>query len=159
MYVPRWVGVAGLSCFVAFIGCKGDPNTPEYWSKAFRNAETKREKERVAAELRELPDITQAFLPVLHQELTSETNPPKAKSDLARILGKLKSASSVEPLAQAIDVSGGDSAVNEMNRALVIALGELGDRAAIPKLMPLMNARDAYTRIEAISALGALRAT
>ncbi len=159
MHVPRWVGLATLSCLLALGGCKGDPSTPEYWSKAFRRAENKREKERVAAELRELPTLTPAFLPVLHQELTSEANPPKAKADLARILGKLKSPTSIEPLAKAIEPTGGDSAINDMNRSLVIALGEVGDKAAIPHLIKLMNARDAYTRIEAISALGALRAT
>lgn len=158
MRVSRWVGVAALCCFLA-VGCKGDPNSPDYWAKAFRRAEGKREKERLSAELRELPTLNPAFLPLIHQELAAEGTPPKARSDLARILGKLKDPSSVAPLAQALDLSGGDSAVNEMNRSLVIALGEVGDRSAIPHLLKLMNARDAYTRIEAISALGALHAT
>ncbi|HZH04718.1 MAG TPA: HEAT repeat domain-containing protein [Myxococcaceae bacterium] len=155
MRLPLWV--CAVTC-LALAGCKGDPTTPEYWAKALAGADGKREKERVASELRESPHVNASFLPMMHRALAEEKN-PKARTEIARKLGDLKSPTSVTPLAEAVDLSASDSAANELNRTLVIALGAIGDKAAIPHLLKWLNARDPYTRIEAISALGTLKAT
>src|SRR5262249_58727815 len=60
--------------------------------------------------------------------------------------------------SNAIDFGNADAAGNGMNREIASALGRIGDPSAIPPLLRLLASRDPYTRIEAISALGSLKA-
>jgi len=146
-----------LVCCLAFAGCKGDPSSPEYWDKALTNAKAKKDKVRVLTDLRERGHAKPNFVPVLEKQLSAD-NPPEVKAAIARLLGELKSPSSVEPLVAALDFGSSDSAAQGMNKEIATALGNLGDPKAVPTLVRLMKSRDSYVRIEAINALGKLKA-
>jgi HEAT repeat protein len=152
----RFLGALVLSC-VVLAGCKGDPASPEYWDKALTGAKAKKDKIRVLSDLRERGHANASFVPVLEKQLGAE-NPPEVKANIARILGDLKNPSSVDPLVNALDWSASDSAAQSMNREITTALGKLNDPKAAPTLVRLMKGKDPYVRIEAISALGMLKA-
>jgi HEAT repeat protein len=138
-------------------GCKGDPKSPEYWDKALSGAKSKKDKVRVVADLRERAVATPAFLPMLHKELAEESA-PEVKAGIVKVLAELKSPESVDPLVNALDFGSGDSSVASMNKDIATALGAIGDPKGVPTLVRLMKLRDPYTRIEAITALGVMRA-
>jgi HEAT repeat protein len=79
------------------------------------------------------------------------------KASVARALGDVKNPASVGPLGNTVDLTGTDSASNMMNKELAGALGEIGDPKAVPVLMKLLKARDNFTRVEAVEALGRMR--
>ncbi len=148
------VAIASLS----LTGCKGDPNTPEYWSKSMESARGSKDRLRLVGELRQSSALNASFLPMLHQQLGAEKN-AEVKTNIVRVLNDLKDPSSVQPLLDTIDYGAADSAANAMNKEIASALATIGDKKAIPSLMKLLKSKDNYTKIEAINALGALDAT
>ncbi|MDY7231759.1 HEAT repeat domain-containing protein [Hyalangium rubrum] len=142
---------------VVLSGCKGDPNTPEYWEKKLGDARKTAVKVQVVEALRDSGKLQEGFLPMLHARLAAEKR-PEVKAALARVLGDLKHPSSLEPLQAALDPSASEMDVHLMNKELAAALGKLGNPKAAPTLAGLLRSRDNYTRMEAIQALGALRA-
>ncbi|MHB8879011.1 MAG: HEAT repeat domain-containing protein, partial [Myxococcaceae bacterium] len=142
---------------VSLAACKGDPATPEYWEKQVTGAKKIKERNRILEDLRESKRVTPAFLPMMHKLLGSEKQ-AEVKATIARMLGEAKDASSVQPLVDALDLGTTDTASNAMNKEITTALGEIGDPKATPTLLRLLKVKDNYTKIEAINALGDLRA-
>lgn len=156
--MPRCL--AALSVVLALVvlpGCKGDPKTPEYWDKQLSGAHRADGRVQVVETLRTSGNLQEGFLPMLHARLASEKK-PEVKAALARAIGDLKSPSSLEPLQAALDPGATDTDTALANKALAAALGRLGDPKAVPALTGLLRTKDNYTRIEAIQALGVLRA-
>jgi HEAT repeat protein len=138
-------------------GCKKDPSTPEYWDGALNDAPHPSSKVQVLEQLSGSPHLTPALLPVLHAHLASE-KASQTKAALARVLGKVKDASSVEPLLSAIDPAGASSEARSMNREIVGALAQIGDARAVAKLLPLLKNPDPFLKIDTMDALGKLKA-
>jgi HEAT repeat protein len=139
-------------------GCKGDPNKPEYWSKAIAGAKKKKDKVRVVEDLRSSKkEMPADFLAMLQHELENE-KAGEVRASIARILGEAKNPSSVEALLGAIDFGANDSDDKAANKEIVTALGAIGDKKAVPTLVKLLGVRDNYTVIAAIEALGQLKA-
>jgi HEAT repeat protein len=154
----RSLSVLSLALALAVLpGCKGDPKTPEYWEKQLNSAKKKDTRVQVLEALRSSGNLQESFLPMLHARLAAEKR-PEVKAALARAIGDLKSPSSVEPLQSALDPGTTDSDTALANKELAAALGKLGDKKAAPALTGLLRSKDNYTRIEAIQALGLLRA-
>ncbi len=137
--------------------CKGDPATPQYWEKAFKNGRYAQDRVAVLEDLRASKHLTPAFAPMLEGVLAQEKK-EKVKQQLAIILGELGQASSIQPLADAMDLGGGGGDTNEMNRAIAVALGRIPDDKAVAPLMRLLKAKDPYTQMEAMRSLGAHKA-
>ncbi|MFL5347161.1 MAG: HEAT repeat domain-containing protein [Hyalangium sp.] len=156
--MPRCLAALSLVLALAVLpGCKGDPKTPEYWDKQLNGAHRADGRVQVVETLRTSGNLQESFLPMLHARLAAEKK-PEVKAALARAIGDLKSPSSLEPLQAALDPSATDTDTALANKALAAALGQLGDPKAVPALTGLLRAKDNYTRIEAIQALGTLRA-
>ncbi|MBF5043653.1 HEAT repeat domain-containing protein [Aggregicoccus sp. 17bor-14] len=147
--------VGGLAA--STLGCnRVDPDSPEYWDKTLSRTRRVADEVRVVDAMRGSGHVDKRFLPMLHERL-GEARAPELKSALARVLGSIKDPSSVEPLTRAISANprGGD---NGANGAIAAALAQIGDARAIPALVKLLAVPDNYTRVEAINALGAIRA-
>jgi HEAT repeat protein len=156
--MPRSLAALSLAlALVVLSACKGDPKEPEYWEKQLGSAKRADGKVQVVEALRSSGNLQESFLPMLHTRLAAEKR-PEVKAALARALGDLKHPSSVEPLQAALDPASTDTDTHLANKELAAALGKLGDKKAAPALVSLLKSRDNYTRIEAIQALGALRA-
>ncbi|WP_338869786.1 HEAT repeat domain-containing protein [Myxococcus stipitatus] len=112
---------------------------------------------RVVEAMRTKTQVTEVFLPMLHEALAQEKK-PEVKAALARAIGDVHHASSVETLSAAIDPAAGDMSSQLANKAMVTALGAIGDVRAVPALVPLLRAKDTYARIEAIQVLGTMKA-
>jgi HEAT repeat protein len=154
----RSLAVLSLALALAVLpGCKSDPNTPEYWEKKLSGAKRMDARIQVVEALRTSGTLQESFLPMLHTQLATQKR-PEVKAALARALGDLKSPSSLEPLQAALDPEATDTDTALANKELVAALGKLGDPKAAPALTGMLRAKDNYTRIEAIQALGAIRA-
>jgi HEAT repeat protein len=151
-----------LVCFLlglfALPACSKDPATPDYWAAQLDAAKRPSEKVRVVDTLRGSGRMNKSFLPLLQGELAKEKN-PEEKAALARALGDLKDASSVPVLQDALDLSATDGATSRMNSAIAQALGTIQDPRSVPALLKLLKSKDDYVRIDAIQALGALKAT
>ncbi|WP_426749411.1 HEAT repeat domain-containing protein [Myxococcus sp. Y35] len=143
--------------FLLLAGCKGDPATPDYWESNLQQTRRAEDRIRLVEAMRSSGKMDERFLPMLHEKLGSERK-PEVRAALARALGDLRHASSVEPLMKALDPAAGDSSAQLANKAIVATLGSIGDRRAIPALLPLLRAKDNYSRIEAIQVLGAMKA-
>ncbi len=149
---------AGLvAAAMLLVACKSDPSTPEHWAKALESQQGAKNKERVVSELRKSPHLKENFLPMLHEALGKE-KAPAVKAGIAKILADMKSPTSVDALADALVLGESDPAHNQMNKEITGALGAIGDRKAVPTLLKLIKARDNYVKIEAITALGQLKA-
>ena len=156
--MPRCLAALSLVLALSVLsGCKGDPKTPEYWEKQLTGARKADSRVQVVETLRTSGNLQTSFLPMLHARLAAEKK-PQVKAALARAIGDLKSPTSLEPLQAALDPSATDAETALANKELAAALGRLGDPKAAPALMGLLRAKDSYTRIEAIQALGVLRA-
>lgn len=142
----------------ALCACKGDPATPEYWEKAVKGERLHKDRVAVLENLRSSKKLTPAFAPMLEGLLAAEKK-EKVKQELAVLLGELGQASSIQPLADAMDLGAGDGDTKEMNRAIAIALGRIQDAKAVPPLMRLLKAKDPYAQMEAMRSLGAHKAT
>ncbi|MBZ4414884.1 HEAT repeat domain-containing protein [Myxococcus sp. RHSTA-1-4] len=138
-------------------GCKGDSTTPEYWESSIQQSRRAEDRVRMVEALRTSGKMNASFLPMLHEKLASEKK-PEVRAALARALGDLKHPSSVEPLKAALDPAAGDMSSQLANKAMVTTLGAIGDVSAVPALVPLLRAKDNYTRIEAVQVLGAMKA-
>lgn len=149
--------IALTSAALMLTACKGDPAKPEYWGKAITDATKTKDRVKVVEELRGSPNLNQTFLPMLHEQLAAEKK-AEVKQHLAMVLAGLKDPSSVQPLADAVELGETDTASNGMNKEIAHALAEIGDPKAVPTLIRLLKSRDNYTKIEAINALGVLRA-
>ncbi len=147
-----------LSLSLVLSGCKGDPNTPEYWQKAISAGKRKKDKVAKVEALRAAKVATPAFLPMLHKELESE-KAGEVRAAIARLLGELKDPSSVPSLLGALDFGASDSDDKAANKEIVVALGAIGDKKAVPELVKLLAVRDNYTVIAAIEALGQMKAS
>ena len=138
-------------------GCKGDPNTPEYWEKAFNSAKNKKQRVSLVEDMRTGKRTSPAFTAVLHKRLSEEKS-PDVKEAIARLLGEAKDPGSVDPLMNALDFSASESHEKAMNKEIAIALGNLGDKKAAGTLIKCLTMKDDYTRIAAIEALGSMKA-
>ncbi len=151
-----WTHLAVLLA-VSLTACHGDPKDPASWDKRLTAARRVKDKERILSELRESRVLQPSFLPMLQAHLASE-NQLEVKAAIARLIRDVPDPSSVGPLSEAIDFGNADSAANSMNKEIAAALGRIGNPKAIPTLVRLLSSRDPYVRIEAINALGAMRA-
>jgi hypothetical protein len=138
---------------LAVSGCKGDPTTPAYWEKSLSKAHKTQDKLRVVEDLRGSGHLNEGFLPLLHAQL-AEARKPEVKAAVARTLAGLKNPASVGPLESAVDWGASGVAANQLNKEVASALGEIGDRKAVPVLVKLLKSRDNYTRMAAMDALG-----
>ena len=139
------------------VGCSKDPSTPSYWADQLDAAQRPSEKVRVLETLRSSKRLDKRFAPMLNARLASEKS-PEVRAVIARALGELKDPSSVDPLAQVLDVNTSDGATSRMNAAVAQALGDIKDPRGAPALITLLKSRDDYVRQDAIAALGELRA-
>ncbi len=150
-----------LVCFVvgllALPACSKDPATPDYWAAQLEASKRSSERVRVVDTLRSSGKLNKSFLPLLTSELAKEKSPDE-KGALARALGDLKDSSSVPALSDALDLSASDGATSRMNSAIAQALGTIQDPRGVPALLRLLKSKDDYVRIDAIQALGALKA-
>jgi HEAT repeat protein len=151
-----------LVCFLlslsALPACSKDPATPDYWAQQLDAAKRSSERVRVVDTLRSSGKLNKSFLPLLESELAKEKN-PEEKGALARALGDLKDPASVPALSEALDLQASDGATSRMNSAIAQALGAIRDPRAVPALLRLLKSKDDYVRMDAIQALGALKAT
>lgn len=155
--MKRTIGAVCLALALAFTpGCKGDPATPEYWGKSLDKSPKAKDRVRVIDDLRSSGKLSAAFLPMLHQRLENEKS-YEVKASIAKILSEMKDPSSIEPLINALDLGNTEPAANQANKEITAALGAIGDPKAEPQLLKLLNAKDAYTKIEAINALGTMK--
>ena len=150
----RWLAALSLVSMLAFVGCKGDINSPKYWEKAL-STKGKKEKIRAVEELRSAKVVNASFLPMLHQRLNEERS-AEVKSKIALLLGELKDPSSIEPMTNAIDFAASESDVKQMNREIATALANTGDVKVASTLLKLLKTKDNYTVIDAIEGLGTL---
>lgn len=155
--MPPRARIAVSLLVVSLAACHGDPGTPGHWEKRLNAAKRSRDKVRVLDELRESGKLAPAFTPMLSAQLEREKL-REVKGAIAKLLGTLKDPASVDPLVSAIDFGNTDASGNAMNREIANALGQIGDSQSIPPMLRLLGSRDPYTRIEAINALGALKA-
>jgi HEAT repeat protein len=140
-------------------GCKGDPNTPEYWEKAITGAKSKKQRQALVEDMRNSKRTGPQFTAVLNKRLSSgEEKAPEVKEAIARLLGEAKDPASVEPLINALDFGASESHEKAMNKEIAIALGNIGDKKAAGTLIKCLSMKDDYTRIAAIEALGAMKA-
>lgn len=146
--------VAALS----LAACKGDPAKPEYWGKALDGTKRAKDRLRVVNELRQNENLKPEFLPMLHERLGTEKS-AEVKGGIAKILADMKDPSSVQPLADTVELGETDSATNAMNKEIAGALASIGDKKAVPTLLRLLKSKDNYVKIEAINGLGTLKAT
>lgn len=143
--------------FLSLVGCRGDSTTPEFWGANIQQSRRPEDRVNMVEAMRKSGKMNESFLPMLHEKLESERR-PEVKAALARALGDLKHTSSVEPLTKVLDPGASDMSSQLANKTVVATLGAIGDRRAVPSLVPLLRAKDNYTRIEAAQVLGAMRA-
>jgi HEAT repeat protein len=142
------------------VGCQGDPNKPAYWVSKLSS---KRFQEKIDATnwLRRAKDVEAA--PQIAQLLKDDD--PRVRAAAANALGELGDKSVVPQLIEAVDFSAGAGndretrAINEANRQIAKALGELGDHRAAAVLLKMLNSKDSFVKLEAVEALGMLRET
>jgi HEAT repeat protein len=147
----RWCSFLLLGALL--LGCRSDPKDPQFWLKELQGAKRPQDRVRLLEDLRKSEYLSQAFLPMLHEQLAAQKG-PETRAALARILGQLKDPSSVEPLVEAVDTSASGSAADRMNRDIAQALGALRDPKAVPVLLKLLNARDPFLQLQAAESLG-----
>ncbi|MFO0597891.1 MAG: HEAT repeat domain-containing protein [Myxococcaceae bacterium] len=155
--VGRVTSVLVLSVALVMSSCKSDPNLPETWDKRIAGAKNTKEKVKVVEELRASKHMSAAMVPMLEKRLGDEKK-PDVKASIARVLGEAKQASSIDPLAEAIDPAATDSDAKNLNKEIALALGKIGDAKAVNPLTKLLKVKDNFTVIAAIEGLGNLKA-
>ena len=99
-----------------------------------------------------------AAKPALHV-LQRAAAPPGARADDARLLGRIKADSAVEPLIKVARIESKTTKGRELQQAAIRALGAIGQPRAIRPLKSIMDqTASRYSRETAIEALGALGA-
>lgn len=151
------LALAAAIAAAALTGCKGDPSTPAYWEKQVSGARRTQDKVRVFEDLRASGKANKDFLPFLHERLKDEKK-PETRAVVAKVLGDLKDPSSVLPLSDKVDMVGSDADTTKMNKAIAEALAQIGSPAGVPTLLRMLKAKDGFVQIEAITALGKMRA-
>jgi len=154
--MPRFAASALLVATLA--GCNTDPSKPAYWVDRLTSRGV---QQRIEAcnHLRKMNDL--ASTPKIEALLKDED--PRVRMAAAGALGDLGDKGAVQPLIEALDFSVGGGTdretrtINEANKAIAIALGELGDHAAGPAEVKLLRSRDHYVLLAAVEALGTLR--
>ncbi|MHB8420071.1 MAG: HEAT repeat domain-containing protein [Myxococcales bacterium] len=140
--------------------CNTDPSKPAYWV-ARLSSKSVQQKIEACNKLRKMKDAADGDK--IAADLKDDD--PRVKQAAAEALGDLGDKAAVGDLVDALDFSvGGGSdretrSANEANRAIAIALGQLGDRKASPALMKLLHSRDHYVILAAVEALGLLHET
>ncbi len=85
--------------------------------------------------------------------------PLKVRVKAIRLLGLIKSKSAVKPLCQLIRTPSKDSAMRNLQRKAIWALGQIGDRRAIPAIKLALDwSPRGYYKTAAIRSLGQLNA-
>jgi HEAT repeat protein len=146
-------------CAIFAVGCgETDPNKPGYWVGKLTS---KRIQDRIEAcnRLRKFKDVQDA--PKVAALLKDED--PRVREAAAEAVGTLGDKSTVPQLADAIDFTVGagsdreSRAINEANKQIAMALGELDDKRAVPALIKLTRSHETYVKLEAVRSLGELR--
>ncbi|HUB06385.1 MAG TPA: HEAT repeat domain-containing protein [Myxococcales bacterium] len=140
--------------------CNTDPSKPEYWISRL-GSKSIQQKIEACNKLRKMNDAAAGdkIAPLLKDD------DPRVKQAAAEALGDLGDKAAVGDLTDAVDFSvGGGSdretrSANEANRAIAIALGQLGDRKASPALLKMLHSRDHYVVLAAVESLGKLHET
>jgi HEAT repeat protein len=144
-----------LSVFL-LVSCKSDPTTPEHWEKRISNSKNKKDKIKAVEELRS-KFMSPAMLPVLTKAIAGEKS-AEVKGAIARVLGETKNAEAVSALVDAIDPASTENDAKAMNKEIANALGNIGDKKALPALTRLLKSKDNYTVIAAIEAVDDMKA-
>ncbi len=140
-----------------FSACKADPSTPGYWEKQFASAKSRTERVKIVEDLRKSKFMGPSMVPLLESQLGT-TKGDDVKAAIARLLGEAKDPRAVSTLAAEIAPVSVGSDSNMLNKEIATALGEIGGEEAIPPLLQLLKAKDAFTAVAAIDALGKLKA-
>lgn len=138
-------------------GCKGDSSKPEYWEGKLKSARRTQDKARVLDDLRASGKANASFEPWLLERLKEEKK-AETKAAVVRVLGTLKDPATVQPLGDAVDLGASDTETSALNKAIAQAMAQIGGAAGAPTLMRMLKAKDGIVQVEAISALGSLRA-
>jgi HEAT repeat protein len=141
--------VAVLWC-LAVVAC-GQPSDPAGWAKQAAKRNRLDEKVAALAQVRKAPGDRKAAVPWLVEVLRQA---PRARGDAAVALGEIGDPAAVRPLVEALDVGAKDRDTLEANRKIAEALGALGAREAVPKLLELTGSPDGYVQVAAVDALG-----
>src|SRR5579872_16467 len=152
----KFLAVGLCAIFVAGCG-ETDPNKPGYWVGKLTS---KRIQERIEAcnRLRKFKDVQDA--PKIALLLKDED--PRVREAAAEAVGSFGDKTLVPQLTDAIDFTIGGAtdresrAINEANKQIAVALGELGDKRAVPGLVKLTRSHETYVKLEAVRALGDL---
>ncbi|HEY8211125.1 MAG TPA: HEAT repeat domain-containing protein [Myxococcaceae bacterium] len=151
----RWLLVLALAA--ALGGCKGDPSKPEYWEGKVKSARRTQDKARVFDDLRASGKANASFKPWLVERLKEEKK-AETRAAVARVLGGLKDPDTVQALGDAVDLGASDTETSALNKAVAQAMTQIGGTAGVPTLLRMLKAKDSIVQVEAISALGSLRA-
>ncbi|HVE81790.1 MAG TPA: HEAT repeat domain-containing protein [Myxococcales bacterium] len=146
-----------LAVAAALGGCKGDPSSPDYWDKQVKRARRTADKARVFDDLRASGKVNASFLPFLLEHLKDEKK-AETRAAVARAIGTLKDPATVQPLSDAVDLAATDTDTSALNKAIAQSLAQIGGAAGVPVLLRMLKAKDPIVQVEAITALGQLRA-
>jgi len=153
---PR--SLLALAVAAALAGCTGgDSSKPEYWEGKLTKARRTQDKARVFDDLRASGKANASFEPWLLDRLKEEKK-AETRAAVARVLGTLKDPAAVQALSDAVDLGASDTETSALNKAVAQALAQIGGNAGVPTLLRMLKAKDAIVQVEAISALGQLRA-
>jgi HEAT repeat protein len=137
----------GDKCAVAFALTQSDPKR-----KACENAVK-------VVEANKMKEAVPGLIKVLEAPETNGSTDDH-RQEAARALGRIGDASAIDPLLAAIDFGAGtseqrDKNANRTNEEIATALGLLKAKAAVPKLIELIDkSRHNYAQLKAIRALG-----
>lgn len=140
---------------LAVLAACSDPKDLAGWAERAQSRNRLDEKLAALSSARKAPagDKKAAVAPlarILKQD-------PKAREQAAIILGELGEPSAAPALVEALDATGKvEGEVSRANVAIATALGALGAREAGPALARAARSPDAFTRVAAIDALGAI---
>lgn len=138
--------VTGAAC------TETDPTKPATWIARLDRTNAK-DVADAARELRKMraKEAVPALVPLLKHE---DAN---VRDEAAYALLEIGDASAVQPLIDAVDLNSRIKGIGRANMRIAEALGELGDKAAVPALLKMTSARDDLVRLSAVGALGKLK--
>lgn len=155
--------VFALFALLALPACEPDPKDVSDQIKVLKKSKSDKQKVRSVENLQKIGTSD-----ALDGMITLLKGTPKPSSQviaaMAKVFGNAKTASAVDVLCDAIDLSvssGSDRATqdaNTANKEIARALGDIGDTRAAPSLVKLLKVtRDNYVRIDTINALAILK--